>query len=111
MKIPSTFTKLFVTGLFVLGLALPATAAQGPQPFDNVDSQYADWGDEYGDRRTSSTTTSFHRTLSTRRMWNFSRMPLRNNPSDLKYHNDLDMKDKAMSNQQSGSHWMIDEDW
>ena len=110
MKISSTFTKLFVTGLFVLGLALPGMAAPVPQPFDNVDSQYADWGDEYGDADVIYNDV-IPQGSQHKKDVEFFPNASQDQSSDLQYHNDLGMKDKAMSDQQSGSHWMIDEDW
>ena len=110
MKIPSTFTKLFVTALFVLGFAFPATAAQGPQAFDNVDSQYADWGDEFGDADVIYNDVTPQASQHKKDVEFFPNASQSQSP-DLKNHNGLDMQDKAMPSQQSGSHWMIDEDW
>ena len=110
MKIPSTFTKLFVTGLFVLGLALPAMAAPVPQPFNNVDSQYADWGDEYGDADVIYNDITPQASQHKKDVEFFPNAS-KTQSSGLHYHNDLGMKDKAMSDQESGSDWMIDEDW
>ena len=110
MKIPSTFTKLFVTALFVLGFAFPATAAQGPQAFDSVDSQYADWGDEYGDADVIYNDVIPQASQHKKDVEFFPNASQSQSP-DLKNHDGLDMQDQAMPKATYDSHWMIDEDW
>ena len=110
MKISSTFTKLSVTGLFILGLAMPGMAAPLPQPFNNVDSQYADWGDEYGDADVIYNDINPQASQHKKDV-EFVTNASQTQSSGLQYHNDLGMKGNVMSDQESGSDWMIDEDW
>lgn len=108
MKIPSTFTKLFVTALFVLGFALPASAEQVPQPFNSVDTEYADWGEEFGD---SDVIYNDIAPQAPQHKKDVEFFPNASQSQSLKNHNGLDMQDQAMPKQQSDSLWMIDEDW